>query len=241
MLDFKKLKTNKMQNKIEKISIFDKNKKKFLVFSKINLLFGYAKSGKTTTLMKLLDVFSGKDKYHLVNGTQTTSNDFNLIYVSSSEGLNSHLKLNSKSLIRKLVELNCFSTDFQNTSNNIEIELESVKNELQLFLSKVLPCSIIKMANANNVIDLLLDNITVDIDSNSDSDGKWNLFSVVDALASQIDKQTIVLFDDFNKDFDEEMTMLFFEKLRKSNAIYILTSRTPFQQNLIHKDDSVFL
>ena len=229
-----------MENNFEKISVFDKDKKKFSTFSKINLLFGYAKSGKTSALSKLSDIFSGKDKHHLVNGAQAMPNDFNIIYVNSTEGLSNHLKLNSKSLVRKLIEMNRFSADFENASKDVQVGLESAKNELQLFLSRILPGSTIKMANENNIMDLLLDNVTVEVNSNSDSDGKWNLFSVVDGLASEIQNQTIVLFDDFNKDFDEEMTISFFEKLRKSSAIFILTSRRSFPQSLIHEEDSVF-
>lgn len=229
-----------MENYFEKISVFDKDQKKFFAFSKINLLFGYAKSGKTSTLAKLSDIFSGKDKHHLVNGAQAMPNDYNIIYVNSTEGLNNHLKLNSKSLVRKLIEMNQFSADFENASKDVQVGLESAKNELQLFLSRILPGSTIKMANENNIMDLLLDNVTVEVNSNSDSDGKWNLFSVVDGLASEIQNQTIVLFDDFNKDFDEEMTISFFEKLRKSSAIFVLTSRRSFPQNLIHEEDSVF-
>lgn len=229
-----------MENNFEKIIVFDKDKKKFSTFSKINLLFGYAKSGKTSILSKLSDIFSGKDKHHLVNGAQAMPNDFNIIYVNSAEGLSNHLKLNSKSLVRKLIEMNRFSADFENASKDVQVGLESAKNELQLFLSRILPGSIIKMANENNIMDLLLDNVTVEVNSNSDSDGKWNLFSVVDGLASEIQNQTIVLFDDFNKDFDEEMTISFFEKLRKSSAVFILTSRRSFPQALIHEEDSIF-
>lgn len=223
-----------------KINVFDKNSKKFWLFSKVNLIFGYAKSGKSTAISKIYEILSGKDNYYSVNGTQAMPNDYNIIYVNSSEGLTSHLKLNSKSLLRKLIELNTFSKDFEVASKNISTGIETAKIELQNLVSEVLPGSVVKIANEDSMLDLLLDNVSISMDSNSESDLKWNLFNVVESLSTKISNKTIIFFDDFNKDFDEEMTISFFEKIRKSNAIFFLTTRTAFPQYLIENDDSIF-
>lgn len=223
----------------QKLTVFNKDKKNFSVFSKVNILLGYAGSGKTSVLSKLADIFSGKDKHHTVNGTQAMPNDYNIISISSADGINNHLKLNSKSLLRKAIEQNQFSQEFETSSKYIQTGFNSVKDELQIFLSRILPGSSVKLSNDDNFINLLLDNISIETSSSSDSINKWNLFSIVESLSEETKNQTIVLFDDFNKDFDEEMTIAFFEKIRKSNAIFFLTSRKTFPQYLIDEEDSL--
>lgn len=229
-----------MDKKFSDLNVFDKNNKKFFVFSNINLIFGYAKSGKTTALSKLSDIFSGKDKHYLVNGTQTMPNDYNIIFVGSSEGLQSHLKLNSRSLVKKLIEITSFSKDFQTASENIQKNIQYAKDELQTLMSEILPGSSIKFDNEDSPIDLLLDNISIDMTSYSESSSKWNLFSLADSLSSKTDTRTLIFFDDFNKEFDEEMTIAFFERVRKSNATFFLTTRSVFPQSLISETDSLF-
>jgi hypothetical protein len=225
---------------LKNIVVFSKESKRNFVFSHINFVFGYAKSGKTTILLKFSDILSGKDKHHLVNGTQAMPNDYNVIFLSSSDGISTHLKLSSKSLLRKMIEENKYSDSFSSSCETIEKGVEIARNELEGELQSILPGSKVTISDADSPMAFLIDNMSISFDDNSSSQEKERLFSLVNRLTSLTKIPTIVIIDDFNNDFDEEMTISFLEEIEKSSAYFILSSKKSLSQSFLKEDCSVF-
>jgi hypothetical protein len=225
---------------LKNIVVFSKESKRNFVFSHINFIFGYAKSGKTTILLKISDILSGKDKHHLVNGTQSMPNDFNVIFLSSSDGISSHLKLSSKSLLRKTIEENKYSDSFSSSCEMIEKGVEMARGELEGQIQSILPGSRVAISDADNPMTFLIDNMSISFDNSSSSQEKERLFSLVNRLTSLTKIPTIVVIDDFNNDFDEEMTISFLEEIEKSSAYFILSSKKSLSQSFLKEDCSLF-
>jgi hypothetical protein len=222
------------------ITIFSKESKENFVFSQINFVFGYAKSGKTTVLSDLSNIFSGKDKHHLVNGTQAMPNDFNVLSLSSTDGISAHLKLNSKSLLRRLIEENQYSPSFASSCAEIQRGIASAKEEIEEKIRSVLPGTKINVSGAEAPLDFLMDNMAIVLDSDTSSDEKAKLFSIVNCLAESTACQTIVLIDDFNNDFDEEMTLDFFKEIGDTKACFILSTKKSIPQTFLDENASIF-
>jgi hypothetical protein len=177
--------------------------------------------------LKFSDILSGKDKHHLVNGTQAMPNDYNVIFLSSSDGISTHLKLSSKSLLRKMIEENKYSDSFSSSCETIEKGVEIARNEFTI-------------SDADSPMAFLIDNMSISFDDNSSSQEKERLFSLVNRLTSLTKIPTIVIIDDFNNDFDEEMTISFLEEIEKSSAYFILSSKKSLSQSFLKEDCSVF-
>lgn len=222
------------------ITVFDKENKNFFKFSPINLLFGYSGSGKTQTISNLISIFSGKTKKYLVDGAQATPNDFNIINISSGEGLSSHLKLSSKSLIRKTIEQSELDDEIKGSFDMVQRGFETAQNQLQTFIRKILPGATLEISNLERPMSLLLDNVSIDVESDSSSESKWSLFSIAKKLAEETNSKSLIFVDNFNSDFDEEFTIRFFDEMKKTNAYFFLTSSKPIPQYLLEDDTSVF-
>lgn len=229
-----------MENIFEKLTVFNKETKNFFVFSHINLMFGYAGAGKTSVISLLTSIFSGKDKKHQVNGTQTMPNDFNLLSVSNEEGVFPHLKLNSKSLIRKTIESGSYSEEMAASFASVQKGFSQAQAEIESLVRSILPNAKIEVTNLEKPMSLLLDNLSITLENDSSSESKWQLFSVITRLAEETQNRTLVFLDDFNNDFDEEYTIKFFEKMNKSKATFFLTTSKPIPQNLLGDSCSVF-
>ena len=225
---------------LNKISIFDKDTKKILEFSKINIVFGYSKSGKTSFLKDLNSIFLGKNKHFLVNGTQTIAGDFNVFFIESKDGIKDHLKLSSKSLLRKLILDSKFSDNFQNISSNISLELNKLKEELENIIKGYLPNLTFDIDNLEEPVNLILDNASVSLDIDSSTEDKEELFTLINSLAKASEIPTIVIIDDFNNDLDEETTIDFFNLINNSDAHFILSTKRPLPQNLVDKNTCIF-
>lgn len=225
---------------MKNLSIFSKNNKKILEFYKTNILFGYSKSGKTTILSDLNNIFLGKDKQHLVNGTQTITGDFNVFYLGSKDGIKDHLKLSSKSLIRKMVNNQTFSESFHHYCEKITEGVTGAQNEIDAIIRQVLPRTRIEIPGANKPLDFLLDNMSISLEMDSSTEEKEELFSLVNNLSKMTKNKTIVLIDDFNNDFDEETTIKFFEDIKDTDAYFILTAKNPIPQNLLTNEVQVY-
>lgn len=215
------------------LSVFNKNTKKIFEFSKINILFGYSKSGKTTLLSGLNSIFLGKDHNNLVNGTQTVNGDFNVFYLGSKDGIKDHLKLSSKSLVRRMLNDQSFSDDFHHYCDDIIKGINGAQQEIEGVIRQVLPKTKIEIPDATRPLDLLLDNISISLEMDSSTEEKEELFSLVNSLSKMTKNKTIVLIDDFNNDFDEETTIKFFDEIKESNAYFILTSKKPISQHIL--------
>lgn len=222
------------------ITVFSKETKENFVFSRINFVFGYAKSGKTSILSDLANILSGKDKHHLVNGTQAMPNDYNVLFLSSADGISAHLKLNSKSLLRRLIEENKYSPSFESACNEIQKGIETAKGEIEEKIRSVLPGTKIEISDTDTPLDLLMDNMNIVLDSDTSSDEKAKLFSIVNCLAETTNCQTIVIIDDFNNDFDEEMTLDFFKEISETQACFILSTKKTIPQTILDESASLF-
>lgn len=222
------------------LSIFNKDNKKITEFSKINLIFGYSKSGKTTILSNLNNIFLGKDKHNLINGTQTIPGDFNVFYLGSKDGIKDHLKLSSKSLLRKMILENQFSKEFSDCCEQISKGICQAQLEIESLVREILPGVRLEINDADNPLGLLVDNLNISLEMDTTSEEKEELFSLVNALSKTTKNQTIVLIDDFNNDLDEETTIKFFDEINKSSAIFVLTTKKPIPQYLIENDVRIF-
>ncbi len=222
------------------LSVFNKESKKITEFSKINLLFGYSKSGKTTILSNLNNIFLGKDRHNLVNGTQVIAGEFNVFYLGSKDGIKDHLKLSSKSLLRKMIIENQFSDTFSNCCNQISKNINLAQSEIESLIRNVLPNVKLEINGIDSPLELLVDNMNISLEMDTASEEKEELFSLVNSLSRSTKNQTIVLIDDFNNDLDEETTIKFFEEINKSNAIFILTTKKPLPQYLIEDNVRIF-
>lgn len=225
---------------MKNISVFNKDSKIIRNFSKINLLFGYARSGKSDILANLSTIFTGKDRHHLVNGTQTVPGDFNVFFLSSEEGIKDHLKLSSKSLVRRMVSESCHSDELNHYCKLICEGLEGAQNELDKTIRSVLPKTKVSVNHPGRPIDLLLDNVSISLELDSSSEEKEELFSLVQALAKTTSNSTVVLIDDFDKDLDEEGTIRFFSEISSCPAYFFLASKKPIPEDLINAETSVF-
>lgn len=225
---------------MDNLSLFSKETKKSIVFSKINIIFGYSKSGKTTYLKELNSVFLGKNKHIIVNGTQTIPGDFNVFYLSSTDDIKDHLKLSSKSLVRKLIVESQFSNEFNNLCLDLSSKISKAKEEISNILNQALPNLKFNINNIDNPLNLLIDNAEISLDIESSTEEKEELFSLVEKLSKLTKNQTIVIIDDFNNDLDEESTISFFNNIMSSNAYFILSTKRPIPQNLIDEVTSIF-
>ncbi len=222
------------------LTVFNKETKKILTFSKINLLFGYGKSGKTETLSNLNSIFTGKDRHHLVNGTQTISGDFNVFYLPSDEGISNHLKLSSKSLIRRMINESEFSPDFHSSCQMIQKGINVAQQEIEGIVRTILPGTKTNISDYDRPLDLLLDNMSISLEMDSSSEEREELFSLVNALAKTTKNKTVVLIDDFNNNLDEESTINFLNKISTTDAYFILTSKKSIPQFLIDEETRLF-
>lgn len=222
------------------LSILNKDTKILRNFSKVNLIFGYAKSGKTTFLEDLQLIFSGKDKHHLVNGTQVVTGDFNLFFVSTSEGISDHLKLSSKSLLRRLLTKTKYSDNFPTFCECISKGIMGAQFELEARIKTVLPNAKVEIQGLDSPLDLLIENMDISLGMESSSEDKEGIFSLVQALTQITDNKTIVLIDDFAKDLDEEETFSFFSQIKSSPAYFFLTSKKPIPQTTVSDSTSIF-
>lgn len=224
---------------LKNISIFDKETNKFLNFSKTNIIFGHGKSGKTSFLKYINSIFLGKNRHALVNGTITVAGDYNVFFLETKDGIKDHLKLSSKSLIRKLIIDAKFSNDFDNIANNVTSEFGKLKEELELIITKSLPNLNFEIDSIDDPLNLLLDNANLSLEIDSSTEDKEDLFALINALTRNNENQTIVIIDDFNNDLDEESTIKFFNEMNETDAYFFLTAKRALPQYLI--DDNVKL
>lgn len=222
------------------ITVFSKETKENFVFSRLNFVFGYAKSGKTSILSDLVNILNGKDKHHLVNGTQAMPNDYNVLFLSSTDGISAHLKLNSKSLLRRLIEENKYSPSFSSACEDIQKGINAAKGEIEERIRSVLPGTKIEVSGAEAPLDFLMDNMNIVLESDTSSDEKAKLFSIVNCLAESTSCETVVIIDDFNNDFDEEMTLDFFKEISETNACFILSTKKTIPQSILDESTSIF-
>lgn len=223
---------------MNKLVLFSEEKRKNIYFSNINFIFGYSESGKTTRLEDLKQIFSGKSKKYLINGIPIKPDDFNIISISTKEDINSHLKLSSKSLIKKYLSESSYSLDFMSLCNNVEVSLEKIIDELNHKMNFFLPNSTIT-AKESKTLDLILDNISINLDNSSSSYTRNSLFALLKIIAKET-QNTIIFIDDFDYGLDEENVIRFIDMIKNINAYFFLTSGRAITQSIIDNECSIF-
>lgn len=230
----------KSRKNLTKLTVLNKNSKKFLNFSNINLLFGYNKSGKTTVLERLNDIFVGKDRNHYINGTQTIPDEYDVIFLSSNENIKDHIKLSSKSLVRRLFQDNVVSSTLDASTKLIQEGAALALTQIEQYFKESFPNSKVEIKEINKPINFLIDNLSISLDLDTTSQNKEDLFSLIDLLVKQDNKETIVLIDDFCNDLDEESTIKFFNKISKIDAVFFLTTSKSIPQYIVDEEYKIF-
>lgn len=225
---------------MENILLINETKRKNLKFTNCNFIFGYSSSGKTSFLENLNLIFSGKDKTRLYNGSKIVASDFNVIYISSNENINTHLKLSSKSLLSKYLLNESYSSTFKETCNTISQSLETARKEIEESLSLILNDARVSIKSIDDPLDFLLSNISITCSDISSSDEKKSLFRLISSLSKLENTKTIVLIDDFINSLDEENIISFVEEISNLDAYFILSSNKPIPQFLLNENTTIF-
>jgi len=225
---------------MDAFTLTNENTRKILTFSKINFVFGYSGSGKTTFLENINLALTGKDKTWICNGCKILPNDFNVIYISGKEDISSHLKLSSKSLLQKLILKNKYSPIFNDSLRSISQNLESVRSEIESDLSAVLNGVRVSIKDQDDPLDFVVDNLSVSCEGASTSGERLQLFELVAALTRLTESKTVVLIDDFGNDFDEETILSYVKQAREQNACFVFACNKPLPQWILDGDISVF-
>lgn len=226
-------------NFMQKIALQNENTRKILTFSQINFVFGYSGSGKTTFLETLNAAFMGKDKSYISNRGKILPSDFNVIFVSGNDDINSHLKLSSKSLLQKLIFSSHYSQRFEESLKSISQSLENVREEIENEISPILGGIRAIIKRQDDPLDFVIDNLSISCDGASSSYERHALFEIVNALTNVTNSKTVVLIDDFSKEFDEETILKTIREARKQNAYFILSSNKPIPQWVLDNDTSI--
>lgn len=224
---------------MERIAIFSNEKRKNYYFSRVNLLLGYSGSGKTTILDDLESIFNGKRKGFLLDGIPIKTNDVLLFKIDSFEDISPHLKLNSKSLIRKYLLSLAFSDEFQKDCNQILDSIKKITLELSLELNRILPEAELEIPY-ENLLDLILDTSSISTKDESHYCLKKGLFQIIDEFSKNTNKKTIILMDDFDSSIDEESLLAIFNQINNTNAYFFLTSSKPLPQQLLTENTSIY-
>lgn len=216
-----------------------KNGKKFF-FSKLNFFFGYSHSGKSNIFSDLEEIFSGKNKDWMYNATTFTTNDFNVISIGPDENLSSHLKISSKSFIKKLIVDMEFSEEFENECKIVSQKLYNLSMEFEDAIKKQLPNLRTIVSGIDDIPELLLDKLTLRAIDDSSSISREALFDVVNILAANSKRPTVVLIDDFDAHFSEENCMRFIQKAKDSPAYFFLSSNRVASQAIFDGKETIY-
>ena len=237
---FRIISFRKMPEKNQNLTLFNKETRNFYEFSNVNLLFGCSGSGKTEMLSSLADIFSGKNKKYQLNGTSILPNDFSIITIGSGESLSPHLKLTSKSLIKRAIEQSDILDAAKDSFSIIHDELNNICSLLSSYFREFMPNLKVEISNIDKPAALLLSNLDIEPIVLSSSSNKWDLFSLISKITVQAHTNFIVFVDDFASDLDEELIIKFFLEMRKTNAIFVLTSNKPIPQFLLDNETSIY-
>lgn len=216
-----------------KLAFYEKNNKITLQLNKINIFYGYSNSGKTYFAEKLSEGLSGKDKSFTLNGLTILKEEKNVILINSKESIIDHLKLSSKSSLKRL-----YYDEIKNDLDNNEALIQNINgnfNEINTKLNNL--CDKINDNTSHAKINLnlsisstddIIDNfINVEVDSGnlSSSDAKELLFNLL-LLTNKNVKETHFIIDDFDAYFDEQTTIHFLNELKEFNGyVYLFTNK----------------
>ncbi len=200
----------------------------------VNVFYGYSQSGKSTLAKLLESGLLGKEKGFYCSSTIVTKDEKSVIFIDSKESLIDHIKLGSKSYLKKYY-YNKVKDYFEENYNILENINESFNeiNELlkQLaneFNNNSLNTSIDISLNIDNVDEIIDNFVNVRIRENSlSSSSSKELLILLITMLQDSDKETHIIIDDFDAQLDEETTMHLFNKISDSNAYFYLFTNKP--------------
>lgn len=217
-----------------KLNFYKNDKKKTIQLHKINFFYGYAGCGKTTFAEELEYGLLGKDRSFAINNLPVVKEEKNVILINSKESILDHIKLSSKSYIKKYYYekiihfLDDNPTIIENINNNFaELNnfISAVTNE---FNQKATTNKInISFGVENN--DDIINNfmkVLVDSDSISSSSSKELLLMLI-LILNDSEKETHIIIDDFDSFLDEQTTIRLLRELEKFNGYIYLFSNKP--------------
>ena len=133
-----------------------------------------------------------------------------------------------------------YSKDFATAEETIEKNIGVMEGEIDKNIHKIFPESNIKAGSLDDPLQLILDNITLSFTDDSSSFSRKSLFKLVTQLSTLTGKQSIIIIDDFNNDFDDETTISFFNELTETDAVCILSTSHTIPQSLLNDETRIF-
>lgn len=215
-----------------KLKYYYNDNKRELEINKVNIFYGYSGAGKTNLSKIIEEGLNGKDKSFSINGSNILKEEFNVIYIDSKESIHEHLKLSSKSYLKKLYykPLQEYLLDNEEKLELINNQFNDINETLDKIAQKFNKRSSIKNLEINfklpNNETLINECIDVKIDTDiSSSKSREMLFNLITLLNSE-EKQTHIIIDNFDSLLDEEAIIHFFNLLENYKGfIYLFTNK----------------
>ncbi len=215
-----------------KIKYYIEEKKKEIEISGINIFYGYSGSGKTAFSKILEDGLNGKDKSFSIDGSSILKEEYNVIYIDSKESIHEHLKLSSKSYLKRLYQkpLQEYLLNNEELISKINSEFTEINETLNLIAEKFNKRSSIQDLRINfklpNNDTLISECVNISIDKQiSSSKSREMLFNLITLLTIE-EKETHIIIDNFDSFLDEEAIIHFFNILENYNGkLYLFTNK----------------
>ncbi len=206
--------------------------KKEIEISSVNIFYGYSGSGKTSFSKMIEEGLLGKDKSFSINGSNIIKDELNVVYLDSKESIQEHLKLSSKSYLKKLYHKPIYDylLTNENILDNINEEFKDINNTLQGISDKFNNRSSINKLSLNfklPSIDTLINecvNVSLEEEITS-SQSRQLLFNLITLLDST-EKESHIIIDNFDSFLDEEAIICFFNLIKDFNGkLYLFTNK----------------
>lgn len=216
-----------------KLNYYKENIKKELEFKKVNIIYGHSGAGKTKFAKILEDGLNGKDKSFRINGNNIIKDENNVIFIDSKESINEHLKLTSKSYLKKLYykPVSEYLNENENFLNNINSNFTELNNKLKGISEKFNNRSSLINLNfkfqISNNETLINDCISIELNNDiSSSKSRELLFNLI-TLLNENDSNTCLIIDNFDSYLDEEAILSFFNLIKNFKGyIFLFTNKS---------------
>lgn len=222
------------------IRVFDENERKKIVISKTVLVFGPSHSGKTDFLDYIEGLLTAKKTKATANGVSIRPNDFFVLSISTEENIEGHLKLSSKSVLRRYVESIEPSIGSNTETEKIKEGLENLSQKIETFFADSFPGYRVRFKGLDDPFSLVLDNASIDIDSPSSSTNKFELIKLALQLADLSEKESFLLVDDFTDALDEEEIATILREAQTHKCHCVFSSRHPIPQTNLNDEIIIY-
>lgn len=215
-----------------RINYYKNDIKNTIEVSKVNIFYGYSGSGKTKLAKTLEEGLLGKDKSFSINGSNIIKDENNVLLLDSKESIHEHLKLSSKSYLKKLYykPMQDYLNENEQVLDNINKQFSEINKQLHKITNKFNKRSTINTINLEFKItsneSILNDCINVTIsDDISSSQSREMLFNLITIL--NFEKNTHIIIDNFDSFLDESGIITLFKLLENFNGIAYLFTNKP--------------